>query len=228
MLLDVDYGYGDVKVVSSNPIPMIAWSDMQKADIISVGGNSPQSYAIRTITWSGFSHTALYAGNDYVIESLLYGPTRNTKAGFLDNSGSVLLVHRHNMMTAAVADRIIRMADDNINDGAGQRGKNPKNYDWFGLGSGGMSTTGGKIINDVSRPFTAGIGLGTIWSGANKANKFLNGQKASLYCSEGVVTWYSDADIPITFMPPDEVPPAFIGNDHFPTTLSRVGYLRYM
>jgi len=52
--------------------------------------------------------------------------------------------------------------------------------------------------------------------------------KGRLFCTESIVTWYNEAEIPIASMLPDKVPPQLVAENYFSHVLTEVGYLRYM
>ncbi len=242
-----------VNVTKWKPIKMIDWNDMQPADIISVGGTGAASKFIKLATWGHYSHTALYEGGEYVIESLNNGPTRRAKTEFLAPSENVnvMLVKRHYQISPVSARRVVEAAADNVSYGIPPSGKYPMKYNWIGLPSGGMSTTSGQIINAATFPIVPGGIAGGIkaFNDARETarrlanitpesiifvspsvyagKKAFDGQKSRVFCSEAVIMWYDVAGIPITSLPPEHVPPKLIAEDYFKGTLLEVGYLRY-
>jgi hypothetical protein len=243
----------NVTVTKFKPIKMVDWSDLKPADILCVGGRLLPSEIIKAGTWSFSSHTAMYEGGNYVLESLENGITRTSRANLLNESQGVnlILVKRHRFDDASKAFEVVKKAKDNVNDGEGEMGKDRKKYNWLGLPGAGMSSTSGKIIasafpvislaagineaNNLTReavnaipdsamllPKEAGGELVTV------GKSIWGGSKGRLFCTEAVITWYNEANYPITNMQPDHVPPKFVAENYFSNSLKEVGYLRYM
>lgn len=237
-------------VIKFEPIKMVAWEDLLKADIFCVGGTGIASTIIKTGTMSVSSHTAMYAGDNYVIESLENGITRRTKEQFLDPSESVnfILVKRHKHGSDGTRKLVVDAANNNVNAGVGPRGKNPIKYNWGGLaGAGAVTPSGAGIaaafpivrlpdaIYGVSELARKGANkLPYIVAAPNNAVNSINIAKAVFggspryFCSQAVIVWYNEALIPITFMPPDKVAPKLIAESFFDSKLETIGYLRYM
>jgi hypothetical protein len=246
----------NVSVTKFNPIKMIAWSDLKPADILCVGGHLLPSKIIKAGTWSSSSHTAMFEGGNYVLESLSNGITRTSKANLLNESQgvNVILVKRHRFDDDSKASEVVKKAKDNVNDGDGLMGTHPKKYNWLGLAGAGVSSPSGAIIGAAS---TAIIPIVPIAIGLNEANNLARetvnaipdaaillpneagkvvtvgkmiwgGEKGRLFCTEAVITWYNEAGYPITNMRPDLVPPKLVAENYFNNSLKEIGYLRYM
>jgi hypothetical protein len=239
-------------VTKFDPIKMVAWSDLQPADIFCVGGTGIASRIIRAGTWTFSSHTALYEGSDLVIESLDNGITRRSKAEFLSPSEGVniIFVKRHRDSAGGKGLIVVNAAKDNVNDGIPPYGKNRVKYNWTGLAGAGMSSQTGAVIgattpvigavagineaNNLAREITNAIPDAAIAQPGDLGKAVIigksiwGGPKGRLFCTEAVITWYNEANIPITSMQPDHVPPKFVAENYFNDTLLELGYLRYM
>ena len=248
-------GAKNTTITKFNPIKMIDWSDLQPADILCVGGTGVASTIIKAGTWTFSSHTALYEGQDFVLESLDDGITRRSKAQFLDplEGVNVILVKRHRRMDITKALEVIKKAKDNVNADKTNRnelGTHPKKYNWLGLAGAGMSSPTGAVIgaanpiiqlvagvNEASNlaretaniiPDSAMIIPNEVGTTVIVGKSIFGGPKGRLFCTEAVITWYNEAEIPITNMQPDHVPPKFVAENYFSSVLNEVGYLRYM
>lgn len=239
-----------VDIVKFDPIKMVAWEDLLKADIFCVGGTGIASTVIKAGTMSVSSHTAMYAGDNFVIESLENGITRRTKEQFLHPSECVnfILVKRHRESEPNTRKLVVDAANDNVNAGVPPRGKNPIKYNWGGLaGAGAITPSGAGIaaVFPIVRVPDAIYGVSELArKGANKlpyivappnnavntinAAKFVFGGPPRYFCSQAIIVWCNEAGIPITFMPPDKVAPKLIAESFFDSKLETVGYLRYM
>jgi hypothetical protein len=245
-----------VVVTKFEPIQMIAWSDLKPADILCVGGHLLPSEIIKAGTWSFSSHTAMFEGGNYVLESLENGITRTSKDELLNESQevNVILVKRHRFDDISKAFEVVKKAKDNVNFGAGTMGSNPKKYNWLGLPGAGLSSPSGAVIGAAS---TLILPVVPVAIGLNEANNLARetvnaipdaamflpkepgnivtigkmiwgGPKGRLFCTEAVITWYNEAEYPITNMRPDLVPPKFMAENYFNNSLKEIGYLRYM
>ena len=239
-----------VDIVKFEPIKMVAWEDLLKADIFCVGGTGVASTIIKAGTMSVSSHSALYAGNNLVIESLENGITRRTKDQFLHPSECVnfILVKRHREGMDRTRKLVCDAADNNVNAGVPPKGKNPIKYNWGGLaGAGAVTPSGAGIsavfpivripdaIYGVSELARKGVNqLPYIAAPPNSAvntvnvAKFVFGGPPRYFCSQAIIVWYNEAGIPITFMPPDKVAPKLIAESFFDSKLETIGFLRYM
>lgn len=122
--LDVDYGNGDVKVVASNPIPMIVKSEMMRGDIVLVDGASGLSNIIKLETWSQFSHAAIYDGYERIYEAVGGGVEGNDLQRDIDLLPLTAVLRPVNYNPAA-ADNAVNYARKN----AGELGGIKRGYD---------------------------------------------------------------------------------------------------
>ncbi len=139
---------------------------------------------------------------------------------------------------------IINAARDNVNAGIPPRGKNPVKYNWAGLAGAGRSSPTGAVITaanpgitviealdqlknlaretvnlipDLAESFPGGSGTIIM---LNK--KIWGGPKNRMFCTEAVIYWFNKGGIPITYLPPDHVPPKFVAENYFDDSLEKV------
>jgi hypothetical protein len=152
----------EVLITRFEPITMVAWEDLQPADIFCCGGTGIPSVIIRYGTWSISSHTAfyeVYEGRDYVLESLNHGIERRSKGQFLSPSDgtNMIFVKRRKNRSIAYARRVVEAARRNVRVGIEPYGDNPKDYAWNNLAGAGSSTPTGKAIAIASSPLIPAI-----------------------------------------------------------------------
>ncbi len=198
----LDNTAGKVNLKSINPIPMIDKSDMRTGDIVLVGGHGSVSKVIRTTTWSGYSHAAIYDGIDSVYEALGKGMEKNTliTATTDCNPVAVLRLITHN---PAVAIKALNYAKKIT--------EQKKLYDIPGAVSSGLSWKVAIIITPLL-PLKIG----------SEANNVIFGDDFAFFCSEAVAQAYVEAGTPIIAVKPQNVVPGALY--HSPN-LTPVGFL---
>jgi hypothetical protein len=194
---------GKVNLKGVNPIPMIDKSDMQKGDIVLVGGTHSLSKTIRTATSSNYSHAAIYDGG-WVYEALGGGMVSNrlTDATIDSNPVAVLRVITFN---TAAAYKAVEYAKSIANQNTP--------YDVPGALASGVSWKMAVVIVPVVLlPFKVGA----------KINDAIFGNELSFFCSEAVAEAYESAGTPIIAKKPQDTTPGAIY--HSPN-VTLVGFL---
>jgi hypothetical protein len=191
-----------VNLKSINPIPMIDKSDMRTGDIVLVGGHGSVSKVIRTATWSGYSHAAIYDGIGSIYEALGDGMNFNDlKEGIRDcNPVAVLRLITHNPAVAVKAVEYARKITDQ-----------KKKYDIPGAISSGLSWKAAVIISPL-------LSLKI----ASEATNVTLGNDFAFFCSEAVAQAYVEAGTPIIATKPQDVVPGALY--HSPN-LTLIGFL---
>jgi hypothetical protein len=193
---------GKVNLTSVNPIPMIDKSDMRTGDIVLVGGHGSVSKVIRTATWSGYSHAAIYDGIDSVYEALGGGMVETPFNTAIDrcNPVAVLRLITHN---PAVSIKALEYAKKIT--------AQKKLYDIQGAVSSGLSWKAAIIISPL-------LSLKI----ASEATNVILGDDFAFFCSEAVAQSYVEAGTPIIATKPQNTVPGAL---YYSPNLTLIGFL---
>jgi len=182
-------------------------SNLKTADILLSTGDATVSAVIRAGTASRFSHAALYAGNNEIIESIGQGVVRQPLARAISDD-TLVAVYRRIQMSEQQGNQVVRYAAMQIG----------KPYDQAGaVGAAASSPTGFALIV-FGGPFgqsITGAGLG-----ADIMNR-LNPER-SFFCSELVALAFDHAGVSLGRGAASSTP-ADISSAH---VLNQVGYLK--